>query len=1375
MFFGRHEATGLIDSGASTDFIDSSFARRCELTLTPSSRSIKLADGSLVNAQGQAVTTCGLVAVKGAPIPYAATFTATPLEGYDMILGMSWLRAHDPLIGWNSRSITVRPLGTKVQRLIRPLECLSEEPIVARMASLTLKGLRRAYRRGEVEDMYVITARPIDAAPSVAKEDPAVASLLHEFADVFPDKLPDGLPPNRGVEHTIELKPDSRPPPARPLRHQSSKDLAVFEEYTRSLIASGQLRVSHSPYGAMALIVRKQDGTPRVVVDYRALNEQTVKNKYPLPLMDEMFDRVHGAKFFTKIDLRTGFHQIRIAEGDIEKTAFRTRYGSFEYMVLPMGLCNAPGTFMQLMNDTFRDLLDKTVLVFLDDILVFSRTKEEHLVHVREVLLRLRKQQLYAKRSKCEFLRSEVEFLGHRIGANGLSVSQDKVQSVREWPTPKNVHDVRSFLGLAGFYRRFVRDYSKIALPLTELTKTTNPFAWDQPQRSAFESLKKALCSTPVLLIPDPSKPYTLNCDACQYAIGATLQQDHGNGLQPVAFMSRKLRAAELNWDTREKEFFALVEACTHWRQYLHSDEPFTLLSDHDSLKYHKTMPHLSGRLARWIEKMAEFDYKIEHIAGVKNIVADALSRRSDLKDPVAEKLAAARVARRARQRGGVRFALVLSPQELALQRAKNKKAAEESHPPAADRPAPNAKGAIVMPSQVCTAHTQKGLPCKQRTAKGQYCWNHLRSISGLRIMKSPSIPGQLGLVAARSLPVGTRIDYTGDKVPLAAAADGGNYFLQISTNPGIAIDAARTNCGEGRWVNDPRGTGLAANSQFVLFTPPGKPRQACIETTRLVPAGEEILIKYGDKYWRYHLSKAGVAARKRKRAPARRRPAPPAASLASIALTRITSELTAAIRKAASADAAYAASLAAPPFGLVVLGELLFDGSRLRVPSNAALRTRILAECHDAVTGAHFGRDKTLEAVKARFSWDGLASDVDRYVATCDACQRNKPSQQATPGLLMPLPLPERPCQEWTQDAVTGLPKTKRGHDAMQVYVERFCKLKHFAATHSTDGADAIARGFVHTVIRPHGVPESIVSDRDPRFTASFYEELTKLLGTDLHMSTARHPQSDGQSEREIRTLITALRAFCNDHQNDWDDYLDMLELGFNSTIQSSTQRSPYELLYGVKPRLPIDVALSPIAPHNPAALDRATRMQEALKFARSQLLDAQERQAVNANRHRRPDAFAVGDRVLLSTEGLTLRDFGNKLCSRFIGPFAITAVVNANAYTLALPPQLKALHPTFNIEKLKRYRDGRSAFPDRPLPHPRPPPIAPADSNGDAVWEVERVTAKRKAGRGVQYLVAWKGYPAEENTWLPRSSLLPGAADALADFENSQLASGD
>ena len=307
-------------------------------------------------------------------------------------------------------------------------------PHVAKLASITMRNLEGCVRRKDVEDIYAIFVRQYttDGPTARPKEHAAAEALLAEYADVFPDKLPDGLPPLRGGEHRIETFPGSPPPPPRPLRHQSTKDLAVFEEYTRTMIEAGQLRVSNSPYGAMALIVRKKDGTARVVIDYRGLNEITKKNKYPLPLMDEMFDRVTGAKYFTKIDLRSGFHQIRIHDDDCAKTAFRTRYGSFEYTVLPMGLCNAPGTFMQMMNETFRDLLDRSVLAFLDDILVFSKTLAEHVAHVREVLERLRKHKLYAKLSKCELFRDQVEFLGHRIGANGLAVMPDKVDAVRE-------------------------------------------------------------------------------------------------------------------------------------------------------------------------------------------------------------------------------------------------------------------------------------------------------------------------------------------------------------------------------------------------------------------------------------------------------------------------------------------------------------------------------------------------------------------------------------------------------------------------------------------------------------------------------------------------------------------------------------------------------------------------------------------------------------------------------------------------------------------------------------------------------------------------------------------------------------------------------
>ena len=520
----------------------------------------------------------------------------------------------------------------------------------------------------------------------------------------------------------------------------------MINEFLQKGVAAGQLRVSHSPYGSMLVIVKKKDGTPRVCVDYRALNDLTVKNKYPLPLMDELFDRTHGARYFSSIDLRDGFYQIRLLDGDCEKTAFRTAFGSYEYTVLPMGLCNAPSTFMQLMNETFREQLHKSVLCFLDDILIFSKTKEEHLAHVREVLTLLRAKKLYGKLSKCEFMRSEVGFLGHRLGERGLSVAPEKVAAVREWPAPRNPHDVRSFLGLAGFYRKFVQNFSKLALPLTELTHEKAPWTWGAEQQQAFDALKAALCSAPVLLIPDPSLPYTLNTDACKYAIGATLQQDHGNGLQPVAYRSKKLSPAERNYDTREQEFMALYDACSYWRHYLHSEHPFTLRTDHESLKYCKTMPNLTPRLARWMEKMADFDYNIEHIAGAKNVVADALSRRHDLQQPDAAEpapaappapagltLAAAQQARgRASRALQWRRPLVESAAEAELRartREKNKAAAEQLLRPDPALPPPQRDGTIATPSQQCTASTRAGAHCRQRTAIGQYCWSHLKSL----------------------------------------------------------------------------------------------------------------------------------------------------------------------------------------------------------------------------------------------------------------------------------------------------------------------------------------------------------------------------------------------------------------------------------------------------------------------------------------------------------------------------------------------------------------------------------------------------------------------------------------------------------------------
>jgi hypothetical protein len=273
--------------------------------------------------------------------------------------------------------------------------------------------------------------------------------------------------------------------------------------------------------------------------------------------------------------------------------------------------------------------------------------------------------------------------------------------------------------------------------------------------------------------------------------------------------------------------------------------------------------------------------------------------------------------------------------------------------------------------------------------------------------------------------------------------------------------------------------------------------------------------------------------------------------------------------------------------------------------------------------------------------------------------------------------------------------------------------------------------------------------------------------------MSTAHHPQTDGQSEREIRTLITALRSFCNDHQDDWDDILPMLELGFNTAVQASTQRSPYELLYGQQPRTPLDVALDPLLSRVPAAKARADSLREGFEFARGKLVQAQQRQARNADRHRRTVQLNVGDEVLLSTEGLRLRGQNNKLCSPFVGPFVITEVINSNAFRLALPPQMEALHPVFNISRLKPYVANSADFATRPQRFDRPPPEAQTDSNGDALWQVDRVLACKKVGRGKRYLVAWKGYPPEENTWESHASI--SHTTAFEIFQAAQLAAAD
>jgi hypothetical protein len=362
----------------------------------------------------------------------------------------------------------------------------------------------------------------------------------------------------------------------------------------------------------------------RLCVDYRPLNAVMIKNKYPLPRIDVLFDQLVGAKVFSKIDLHSGYHQIKIRARGIPKTAFSTRYGLYEYLVMSFGLTNAPAYFMYLMNSVFMPELDKFVVVFIDDILVYLKNKDKHTEHLHIVLQRLRDHRLYAKLSKCDFWLREIKFLGHTISQDGVSVDPEKVQEVMDWKPPTTVRQIRSFLGLAGYYRRFILDFSRIAKPMTELLKKGVKYEWSQKCEDAFHTLRQHLTTAPVLAQPDNTKPFEVYCNASGTGLGCVLMQDN----RVISYASRALRPHEQNYLTHDLELAAVVHALKIWRHYLMGAH-CNIYTDHKSLKYIFTQAGLNMRQRRWLELIKDYDLEVHYHPGKANVVGDALSRKA--------------------------------------------------------------------------------------------------------------------------------------------------------------------------------------------------------------------------------------------------------------------------------------------------------------------------------------------------------------------------------------------------------------------------------------------------------------------------------------------------------------------------------------------------------------------------------------------------------------------------------------------------------------------------------------------------------------------------------------------------------------------------
>ncbi|KAI0519672.1 hypothetical protein KFK09_007126 [Dendrobium nobile] len=528
----------LFDTGASHSFVSEEFVEFVGL-----SSSCMLKPLTVLMPNGNQLETnkrCHVELVIG-DRNLGADLMVLPLTEFDVILGMDWLSSHFVTIDCSKKELKFYMPGEK------EFKFMGKRGITSMIISslLAYKLLRKgnegflAYVKEEKKE-----ERRLEDIP-----------VVQEYPEVFADDLP-GMPPSREIDFTIELVSGANPVAKAPYR-MAIKELKELKEQLEELLNKGFIRPSTSPWGAPVLFVKKKDGSLRLCIDYRELNKLTIKNKYPLPRIDDLFDQLEGASVFSKIDLRSGYYQLKVREEDIAKTTFNTRYGHFEFTVMPFGLTNAPVVFMDLMNRIFKESLDLFVIVFIDDILVYSVDERMHANHLRSVLYTLKDNDLYAKFSKCEFWLKSVNFLGHVIGNGEISVDQHKVQAIADWPRPTTVTEIRSFLGLAGYYRRFVEGFSRIAMPLSRLTQKAVKFVWTDQCEEAFQRLKQCLMTAPVLTIPSGTDGFQLYSDASHKGLGCILMQ---NG-RVVAYASRQLKNHERNYPTHDLELAAVVFA----------------------------------------------------------------------------------------------------------------------------------------------------------------------------------------------------------------------------------------------------------------------------------------------------------------------------------------------------------------------------------------------------------------------------------------------------------------------------------------------------------------------------------------------------------------------------------------------------------------------------------------------------------------------------------------------------------------------------------------------------------------------------------------------------------------------------------------------
>eukprot|EP00050_Salpingoeca_kvevrii_P004260 m.248098 g.248098 ORF g.248098 m.248098 type:complete len:1204 (+) comp10971_c1_seq2:642-4253(+) len=634
---GSCEALALLDSGADICIVSPAALTTANIPILACPPVSITVAGSTTSAARQATFSIA-IPLHGRE-PTVLPITAYVIDDAPLILSEPFQRAHKIDI---LRSTT--PISAKiVHPTSKKPTCIALSPTVC-----SPKRAAKSFKRTGTEYVLCHVRHVADSSrdfqPTLSDDggsltpdqERTLEQLLTTYADVLPDSRPATLPPQREVDHRIELIPDAAPTRRRGYRMTPDK-LRALKEILNDGLHRGILQRSSSEFASPVLLVKKKDGNYRMVADFTSLNAITRKTVPSLPLIDDLIASLSGAQFLSTLDLASGFDQVRLHPESVPYTAITTPFGLFEFNVMAQGLTGAPACFQRAMNTTLHDAIGSYAAVFIDDILVYSKSFSEHMTHLETVLSRLRADKWYCKPSKCHFASRELNYLGFRVSGDTVRPTAEKIHTITNWPRPRSIRDVRSFNGFASFYRRFVPHLADISKPLMDIQNSQPPvFNWSADADAAFEAIRKGIINAPSLKQPRFDLPTRLTTDASDYALGGVLEQRHSDDWYPLGFYSRQFRAAERNWDASEKEAIGVIDCCKHFRFVLLGVDHFDIYTDNIANVALRTNAEPSPKQMRWRTQMAQYNYTIHHVKGTLNR-ADAISRLPAVCEPLAD------------------------------------------------------------------------------------------------------------------------------------------------------------------------------------------------------------------------------------------------------------------------------------------------------------------------------------------------------------------------------------------------------------------------------------------------------------------------------------------------------------------------------------------------------------------------------------------------------------------------------------------------------------------------------------------------------------------------------------------------------------------